>query len=244
MKSMLFLRNLKRQVVLFFLTLTILAVALRLWEPSYLIAALPQVGFFDYTDTLTVFIMIMPISFLLYDPYEIELGLVCGVRTSNLLFEKFAAILIHVLFAAFVTIGLYRYKAFEGVSKVIPIYIPEHYKWYMLFSVFVVILFFASLFCLLRVASKNAFVPIGLGILIYSVFQGYNFDIHSGTRDIRFCLFDPFLSNYVLGDKVLTEYYRVGPLWTYNRVLFLGLAVLMLGITYVLLRRERLHYEN
>lgn len=238
---MCFLRTLKKQVLLFFLTLFILAVALRIWEPSYLIAALPQVGFFDYADTLAVFILIMPVSFLLYDSYEIELGLVCGVRTSKLLLEKFAALLIHVLLASFVTVGLYRYKEFVGVSKIIPIYIPEHYKVYMLISVFVVALFFASLLCLLRVASKNAFAPIGLGILIYTIFYGFNYDIHSGTRDIRLCLFDPFLSNYVLGDKVLTEYYKVGPLWTYNRLLFFGLAVGMLGVTYILLRREKLH---
>jgi hypothetical protein len=91
------------------------------------------------------------------------------------------------------------------------------------------------------VATKNCYAPVGLGILVYTIFNTLNTNIHTGYEDIRKCLFDPFLSNYFLGDEVLVNGYKVGPLWTYNRILFLGLAVFMLVITYVLLRREKLH---
>ncbi|MBO5981922.1 MAG: hypothetical protein J6Q24_05700 [Clostridia bacterium] len=111
----------------------------------------------------------------------------------------------------------------------------------MAISAFVTVLFFASLFLFTRVATKNCYAPVGLGILAFTIFNNMNTNIHSGYEDIRKCLIDPFLSNYFLGDTVLTEYYRVGPLWTYNRLLFFGLAVVMLVVTYLLLRREKLH---
>ena len=74
-----------------------------------------------------------------------------------------------------------------------------------------------------------------------TLLDSLNKRIHSGSEDIRHCLYDPFISNYFMGDTVLTEYYRVGPLWTYNRLLFFGLAVVMLVATFFLLRREKLH---
>lgn len=241
---MILIRSLKKTLYFLLLSLFLLTVASSIWKPQVLIAALPDRGFFDNTELLIPFLLLLPISFLLYDNYEIELSLVCGVKTVKLLFAKFFSVLAYGIGAMFAVVVLYRYAEYiptQDAKIKIPIVIPENYRLYMFISVFVTVLFFASLFLFFRVVTKNCYAPVGLGLLIYTICNNFNYNIHNGFADIRKCIFDPFLSNYFLGDKVLTEYYKVGPLWTYNRLLFFGLAVGMLAITYVLLRREKLH---
>jgi hypothetical protein len=240
---MLFWRSLKKNAYFLVITLFLLAFSCTVWNPHHLIVALPDHGFIDSTELFVPFLLLLPISFLLYDNFEIELGLTCGVKTTKLLFTKFIAILLFAITAAFCMVALFEYEPYvpQQSKIIIPIHIPENFKVYMFISAFVTTVFFASLFLFMRVAIKNCYAPVGLGVLVYTVFNGFNYDIHSGYTDIRKCLFDPFLSNYFMGDTVLTEYYRVGPLWTYNRLLFFGLAVVMLVATFFLLRREKLH---
>ena len=240
---MLFWRSLKKNAYFLVIALFLLGFSCTVWNPHHLIVALPEHGFIDSTEFFIPFILLLPISFLLYDNFEIELGLTCGVKTTKLLFTKFIAILLFAITAAFCMVALFEYEPYvpQQSKIIIPIHIPENYKVYMFISAFVTTVFFASLFLFMRVAIKNCYAPVGLGVLVYTVFNGFNYDIHSGYTDIRKCLFDPFLSNYFMGDTVLTEYYRVGPLWTYNRLLFFGIAVVLLVATYFLLRREKLH---
>ena len=240
---MLFWRSLKKNAYFLVIALFLLAFSCTVWNPHHLIVALPDHGFIDSTEFFVPFLLLLPISFLLYDNYEIELGLTCGVKTTKLLFTKFIVILLFAITAAFCMVALFEYEPYvpQQSKIIIPIHIPENFKVYMFISAFVTTVFFASLFLFMRVAIKNCYAPVGLGVLVYTVFNGFNYDIHSGYTDIRKCLFDPFLSNYFMGDTVLTEYYRVGPLWTYNRLLFFGLAVVMLVATFFLLRREKLH---
>ena len=240
---MLFWRSLKKNAYFLVIALFLLAFSCTVWNPHHLIVALPEHGFIDSTELFVPFVLLLPISFLLYDNFEIELGLTCGVKTTKLLFTKFIAILLFAITAAFCMVALFEYEPYvpQQSKIIIPIHIPENYKAYMFISAFVTTVFFASLFLFMRVAIKNCYAPVGLGVLLYTVFNGFNYDIHSGYTDIRKCLFDPFLSNYFMGNTMLTEYYRVGPLWTYNRLLFFGLAVVMLVATFFLLRREKLH---
>lgn len=241
---MLFLRSLWNSKYYLAISALLMVVVSRVWEASPLIAALPEKGFIDYTELFVPFLLILPISFLLYDNFEIELALTCGVKTVKLMLYKFFSVLIYTLIPMGLLVALYKYTEFlpNNQTKIrIPIVIPEDYKVYMAVSAFITILFFASLFLLVRVATKNCYAPVGLGILVYTIFNTLNTNIHSGYEDIRKCLFDPFLSNYFLGDEVPVNGYKVGPLWTYNRILFLGLALVMLVVTYILLRREKLH---
>ena len=240
---MLFWRSLKKNAYFLVIALFLLGFSCTVWQPHHLIVALPEHGFIDSTEFFVPFLLLLPISFLLYDNFEIELGLVCGVKTTRLLFAKFIAILLFAITAAFAMVALFEYEPYvpQQSKIIIPIHIPENFKVYMFISAFVTTVFFASLFLFMRVATKNCYAPVGLGVLVYTVFNGFNYDIHSGYTDIRKCIFDPFLSNYFMGDTVLKEYYRVGPLWTYNRLLFFGLAVVMLVATYFMLRREKLH---
>ena len=225
------------------LTFGLLALILGIWNKIPLIALAYDGGFFDTTERIIPFVLLLPISFLLYDSYEIELGLVCGVKTARLMLGRFFAMLGYAVCAMVALVALYRYKEYYAPAEaiVIPIYIPEQYKLYMLVSVFVTTLFFASLFLLLRVLLKNCYAPVGLGIFAYSMFYTLNYNIHTGSVGIKSALFDVLISNYLLGDTVPVEHYGIGHLWTYNRLLFFGLAVGMLAATYVLLRKEKLH---
>ena len=85
---MLFLRSLWKNKYYLVLSMVMLVMVARVWEPSPLIAALPDKGFIDYTELFVPFLLILPISFLLYDNFEIELGLVCGVKTAKLMLYK------------------------------------------------------------------------------------------------------------------------------------------------------------
>lgn len=241
---MLFLRAIKKNLYFFAIAMVLLIVSTRIWEPMPLIVPLPNSGFVDFSEILIPFLLVLPVSFLLYDTFEIELGLVCGVKTSRMMSCKFWAVFLSTIVPSALIIAMYQYTEYIRINQEkirIPIHIPENFKLYLLISSFVTTLFFASFLLFMRVLTRNCYAPVGLGILVYSIASSFNFNIHSGYLDIRQCLFDPFLSNYLLGDKVLTEYYQVGPLWTYNRLLFFGLTVIMLVVTYILLRREKLH---
>ena len=73
-------------------------------------------------------------------------------------------------------------------------------------------------------------------------------NIQKGISDIKLCIVDPFISSYMLGDIVpnaMAEQYVDLPVlqnaWTYNRLIFLGITVVLLVVTCLLLRREKLH---
>ena len=241
---MLLWRTIKKNWYFFVIAFAVLAFSCRIWAPSYLIVPLPMKGFVDTMEMFMPFVLVLPVAFLLYDSFEIELGLTCGVKTTRLMFVKFASLMLYLLVAAFAMVALYQYEYFEPDGQFayyIPFHMPDGYKIYLLVSVFVTSLFFASFYLFARVLTKNCYAPVGLGVMLYTIFHKFNNDIHQGTHEIKKCLFDPFLSNYVLGDKVLTEQYGLESYWTYNRLLFFGISVVFLIGTYFLLRREKLH---
>ena len=240
---MLFLRSVWKNKYLFLLFSLAFCLITRVWVRQPLLNLLPDNGFLGDMELLLPFAMLLPISFLLYEPFEIELGLVCGVRTAKLMMTRFLGVLLSCALPLLILCGLFRYRPLyipNPEEIPIPIHVPENYRVYMVASLLVTVLFFASLFLLLRVATKNCYAPVGVGVLVYTIFQGQNINIR-GTGDVGMALADPFISSYFIGDKVPIEHYGMGNLWTYNRLLFLGLALGMLAVTYVLLRREKLH---
>ena len=167
------------------------------------------------------------------------------MSAARLTFTNHLANLLYTLIPCYIIVALYQYKEFFPAPDdriVIPIVIPENYKVYMLISVTVTVLFFSSVALLLRELMRNMFTPILMSICIYMGLGGNNANIHSGRQDIRAAIVDPFISNYILGDTVPNTY-EMGfhNMWTYNRLLFTGISVILLIITYLLLRREKLH---
>jgi len=239
---MLFRRSLYSTFYYIFICIAVLLFSSHVWHPQPLIVPLPGVGFIDFTELVAPVILLIPISFMYYDSYEIELSMVCGVRTRTMFLSKFFAYFIYAMLSMGIIILLYRYIPYEGTGKIrIPIYIPEHYKIYMLVSAFVTLFFFAALVLFWRVLTRNCYIPIGISLFVYLIFQNNNNSIHNGRKDIRLALFDPFISNYLLGDTVTEDI--VGHLWTTNRVLFFGVGLLLLGLSCLILNREKQH-EN
>lgn len=243
---MIYIRELSRKLYLLPLFCLILLAVTRIWIPQPLIAVPPATGLCNYFEPIIPFLLLLPISFLLPDKYEIELGLVCGISTRKLMFSKLLPLLIYILINTCTIITLIPFTG-TGYSfqqnQIIPIYIPANYKIYLFASALITVSFFVALFLFLRVTTKNCYTPVGAGLMIYILYYNQNNNIRNGHSNIRTALFDPFISNYIISDEIPSKYYSIGNIWTYNRLLFLGLAVVMLAVTYVLLRREKLHQE-
>lgn len=241
---MLFVRALRRQFFFLILVTGTVFAASHVWADFPLIAVPPEIGFCNQFEPLLPPLLLLPIAFLLYDRYEITLGLVCGAKTSRMMFAGWSAYTLYAALGAWAVLACNPYSESGLLTKeafIIPLYVPAHYKLYLSASAVVTLLFFASLFLFLRVALKNCYAPMGLGFAAYLYLFYQNASIRNGETDIRMCLFDPFLSDYVLGDTVLVGHYGLMPLWTCNRLLFFALAAVMLAASYALLRGEKLH---
>ena len=251
---MLFLRSLWKTKFYFLFVTALLLFTTQIWEPQWILT-LPGIPcFYSGSEQIIPFVVLLPVSFLLYDDFEIELALVNGVTTMKLMLCKFFAALIATLLPLFLVILPLREKYYwyspEEVTIPIEGGTPAQYRLYFLLSGFVTVFFFAALFLFLRVVLRNCYAPVGLGVLAYSLFQNHNMDVHYLSVPFRNALFDPFITRYLIGDKIANEGFTVPTgkvveavphLWTYNRLLFFGIAVVLLAVTCMLLRREKLH---
>ena len=226
----------------------LLVMVTRVWEPQPLLTPEPWSSFLKNCERMLPLLLIIPISFLLHNDYEIELGLVCGVRNAKLMLAKFVPILCYTLLGLATVILLYRYIPFDQMNltnfqEVIELLVPSTYRLYMLVSGVVTLVFFAALFLFIRVVCRNVYLPVGIGMFLCAVFDSFNSSIGLGQTDIRFSLFDPFISTYFLGNAA-PQQYALGDVWTYNRLLFFTLAILLLAASYAILRRDGLHQHN
>ena len=250
---MLFLRSLWKSKYFFLASAAVLLITTQVWKKQIVMALPDNACFLASGEMLLPFIVMLPVSFLLYDNYEIELALINGVTTVKLMVCKFFASVIAVLLPLLIATVVLRQKVYyyDPNNEVIPIYVPEQYKLYLLLSACVTVLFFASVFLLLRVVLRNCYAPVGLAFLIQTLFQTRTTKISYLSVGFRNALFDPFISRYLIGDTVANEGFTVlstgevvapfPQLWTFNRLLFFGLAVALLAVSCVLLRREKLH---
>lgn len=242
-------RSLFRSVFLIPIALALLIFSTYVWQPQPLIVPPQESGFMDNVEIVFPILLVIFCSFILPDSYEIELGLTCGYKTSKLAFVKFIPILLYSLISVFIILLFYRYIPYEGQFRPhIPIYVPDNFKMYVAVSFFVTVLFFASLFFFVRILTRNCYIPIIVCVFLEFSLSMFHNDIKEGIRDIRYCLVDPFISTYILSDEIPNAYAeRYAELslmhnaWTYNRILFFVLSLLLLGVTYLLLRREKLH---
>lgn len=226
----------------------LLVMVTRVWEPQPLLTPEPWSSFLKNCERMLPLLLLIPISFLLANDYEIELGLVCGVRNAKLMLAKFVPIVCYTLLGMATVILLYRYIPFDEMNltnfqEVIELLVPSTYRLYMLVSGVVTLVFFAALFLFIRVVCRNVYLPVGIGMFLCAVFDSFNSSIGLGQTDIRFSLFDPFISTYFLGNAA-PQQYALGDVWTYNRLLFFTLAILLLAASYAILRRDGLHQHG
>lgn len=251
---MLFIRCLWKNKAYFLAASALLVLMVKPWEAHWILTVSGNnSGIFFSTEFIIPFVVLMPVSFLLYNNYEIELAMINGVSTAKIMFCKFFSCVVTTMLPLFLVILPIREKYYYASpdSITIPLHVPDNYKVYLLISAFVSVMFFASLFLLIRVAIRNCYVPVGLAILFFSIFSTQNTNVALLSVSFKNALFDPFITSYLIGDTVANEGFTVlstgevvppfPNLWTYNRLLFLGIALLLVGISYILLRREQLH---
>ncbi len=240
---MLFKYSLKKQWYLFPFILGLLAFLTQVWKPTTLLEPSAGFSFVALLEMLIPFLVVIQIAFLLSDPYEIELGLVCGVRTAKLFLTKLSVIVLYALSSEYLLIALVRYTPYipsANESFTYPLVVPEHYKLCLLLSATVTTLFFIAVFAFTRVLTKNSYIPVGIGLFLWFLFKEQGEAIASGSSPAGSALFDPFISRYFFGNTIPN---MLGEplLWTYNRLLFSGITVILFVLTYLLLRREKLH---
>ena len=246
---MILIRSFKRAILIFPLALAILAFTTQIWEPSFLITHPKFAGYVEKTEVIVPLILVLLCSFILPDTNEIELAIVCGVSTEKLFLYKSLPIYLCTLLPSYVILVLYKYIPYDGPApQWIPIYVPENFKFYLAISLFVSITFFFVLFCFIRVITRNCYAPLFICMFLGTFFSMTSKDIQKGIYDIKFCFIDPFISSYMLGNEVpnaMAEQYVdltvLKNAWTYNRLIFLGITIVLLVVTCLLLRREKLH---
>lgn len=242
-------RSLKKSTWLMLICIGFLLFSSYIWYPGHLITPYQLVGFFDNVEMAVPTVLIAFCCFILPNKYEIELSLVCGTSTPKLFFSKAIPVFLYTLIPTYVIIALYKYIPYDGEFKPkIPIFVPENFKAYAAVSLFVTVFFFFALFCFFRVILRNCYVPIFLCMFVNSYFYNLSKQIQKGITDIRQSLINPFVSSYLLGDAVPNAYAEqvegmeiMKNAWTYNRIGFFVLGVVLLFVTYLLLRREKLH---
>lgn len=206
----------------------------------------PNKGLVDGTEMATGILCIAFCSFILPDKYEIELALICGVRTEKLFFVKIFTVFIYTLAPMYLYLARYRYMGFDGdvISDVLPFHAPDGYKLYVALSIFITLFFFFALFSFFRVVTQNCYIPLILCLFVNTFYSDMNRDIRIGELPFSRAIADPFISTYLMGE--IPEGCKAAEsamphLWMCNRLLFLGLGILFAVLTFLLLRRERLH---
>ncbi len=242
-------RSFKKSLLFIPIALAFLTFSSYIWVPGWLITPFELAGFFDNVEMAIPTLLIAFCCFILPSKYEIELSLVCGTKTSKLFFLKALPIFIYTMIPTYIVLALFKYTPYEGEYRPrIPIYIPDNYKLYVAVSLFVTVFFFFALFLFFRVLMRNCYAPIFLCMFANKYFYDLSKQIQKGTEDIRKSLVNPFISSYILGDTVPNAYAEkvegmeiMRNAWTYNRIGFFAIGVVLLVVTYLLLRREKLH---
>ena len=243
------IRSFKRSWFYLLISAAIAIVTSNVVFPQPLIVPYTMTGFLDNTESFLPILFAVYCSFLFPSFFEIELSLVCGVKTGKFVFSKAIPVFIYTVIPCLALIPFYRYTPFKGdVPTKIPIFVPDGYKTYMFISLFVTFLFSFALFLFYRVATRNCYITAFLSITTVFAFYSFNKSIQQGSSDLRLCLIDPHISIYFLGNRVpndLSEQFErmkiLKNAWTVNRLIFLILSLGLLTATVFLLRRERLH---
>ena len=169
--------------------------------------------------------------------------------SGKLVTVKALPVILYIILSTVAITLCHRYVPYDGSHRIrIPIYVPDNYKTYLVISALVTTIFFAALFLFLRVLTRNCYLPLGIGLIVWGGSCGLSEEIRGGTVSPAMCWLDPFISFNFIGDTIpnamaekYTDLASMTNAWTYNRLMFFGLAILLLVATWLLLRREKLH---
>ena len=210
--------------------------------------------FIESTEILFAILLVPVCAFILYDKTEIELALVSGTKTTKLFFTKIIPIITYTLIPSIFFGLLFHSDSHSHIDpgmvtmKSIPEYVPDNYKPLTLVSMVITVTFFIALYSLIRVLTRNCYIPILMCFGISVGIRGFSAAIVAMRVPLTNCLFDPLINSYFIGNSVPNAYAEKFPelelmtnVWTYNRLLFIGISAAIFFITYLILRREKLH---
>ena len=206
----------------------------------------PQLSFTRTLESAAAAFAVVPISLILYEPTEIELGLACGIRTARFAFTRFIPCILYTLVPATVISALYNYVPKISDPEyigIIPIYVPGNYRLLLAASAAVTVLFFAALTLFLRVALRNCFVALSAGLISVIAMHSLSLSVSGGIFSLPLSYINPFVTSYFVGDGIGNQFPQIGlqHVWSVNRLIFFAISVVLLVASYLLLRRERLH---
>ena len=231
-------------------TVAVIIFATFLWTPNYLITPPQLSGFESQIETSIPVLLVAFYSFILPNIFEIELCLVNGYGTLKLAVIKAIPIFLYTVITAFAAVAVYRYTPYTSTEfkTQFPIFVPDHFRVYTFISVFVIILFFSSVFFFFRVLTRNCFIPVIVDLVVISALSVISNGIQKGLTDVRMSLVDPFITTYFVGNTIPNDiaeknqdFFILKNAWTVNRLIFLFLSLAFLAATILLLRREKLH---
>ena len=210
--------------------------------------------FINAAEMVFPILLILVASFVLYDKNEIELALVNGTKTTKLFFTHLVPFITYTMLPSVIFALIFKSHTdgeFDPSSVTmmsIPEYIPDNYKLLMTVSLVITIVFFYALYSLIRVITRNCFIPMFLGFGLVTVFTGFSAAVQAMKIPMTCSFFDPLINSYFIGDTIPNAYAEKYPelvgmaqIWTYNRLFFVFLSALLFFITYLILRREKLH---
>ena len=210
--------------------------------------------FIDITEMLFPILLIPMCAFVLYDKAEIELALVSGTRTTKLFFTKIIPIITYTLIPSALFCLLFYSNSHSHIDpgmvtlKSIPEYVPGNYKLLTLVSMVITVTFFIALYSFIRVLTRNCYVPILICFGLSVGLRGFSAAIVAMRIQLTNCLFDPFINSYFIGNSVpniyaekFSDLSRMMNVWTYNRAFFILVSGVLFFLTYLILRREKLH---
>lgn len=210
--------------------------------------------FIDVTEILFPILLIPMCAFVLYDRTEIELALVSGTKTTKLFYTKIIPIITYTLIPSMFFCLMFHSKSHSHIDpgmvtmKSIPEYVPDNYKLLTLVSMVITVIFFVSLYSLIRVLTRNCYVPILICFGLSVGFRSFSATIVAMRIRLTSCFFDPFINSYFIGNSVpniyaekFSDLSQMMNIWTYNRLFFVLISVILFFLTYLMLRREKLH---
>lgn len=211
--------------------------------------------FIGVTEYLFPILLILLCSFILSDKTEIELALVSGTPTSKLFFSKLLPIMVYTVIPIVTFLFILPFtpdaeadSSLVNINSPIPEYVPENYLFYVIISILVTYIFFFALYSLVRVLTRNCYLTIFISFASGIGLRSFSAMIVAGRLPLRACLFDPLLGTYFIGNTVpdmyaekYAELTSMTNMWTQNRVLLIGISAVIFFVTYLILRREKLH---
>ena len=210
--------------------------------------------FISATEYIFPILLVPVCSFILSEKTEIELALVSGTRTSKLFFSKLIPMIAFTILPTAIFTLLNNSKVYSKLIpelltiKEIPEHVPENFKLLIIISISVTVIFYFAVYSLIRVITRSCYIPLLVCFGVSVGISNFSAVIRANILSLKWSIADPLINTYFIGNTVPNAYAskfeelsNLTNAWTYNRLLYLCVSGVIFFITYLILRREKLH---